>query len=396
MYSPREDTKLILDQIRKYAKGNVLDIGTGTGVLAIKAASSADFVYGVDINKKAIEYAEKASQGMNNIKFIKSNLFNYFKKHPEKFDLIIFNPPYLPEDIKEPKEIKLATTGGKKGYELLDKFLKQANSYLKSNGKILILFSSLTGYNHIHETMEKYAYSFQKLAEASFFFETLYVYLLEKSKFLLSLEEEGITNVEKLTKGHRGLIYTGKLNKKIAIKRKNPESKAVRRIENEALWIKFLNKYKIGPKFILQKDDYFVYKFVNGVFFPEFIENANKSQIKQIIKEVFRQCYQLDKLKINKEEMHHPYKHIIIDKKSIKDRKSKTIPKVVLLDFERTHKTLKPHNTTQFCQYIISGKISPILKKKGFKINKSKIISASKKYKKHQSETNFKNIISLL
>jgi release factor glutamine methyltransferase len=384
VYEPREDSYLILDQVRKYSRGKVLDMGTGSGILAINASQKAEFVYGLDISQKAVNYARKSAQGIKNIKFIKSDLFNYFKKNPETFDLIIFNPPYLPEEKFEPEESRLATTGGKKGYELLERFLQDASLYLKPDGKILIVFSTLTKQNKVHEIIEKFGFNYHKLAEQSFFFETIFVYLLEKSDFLLSVEEEGIKNIKRFAKGHRGLIYTGKLkNKKIAVKRKNPESKAVGRMLNEARWIKFLNKYNIGPKFIMQKDDYFVYYFVEGVFFPEFIKKAGKTAIKKIINSVFEQCYQLDKLKISKEEMHHPYKHIVVAKN-----------KPALLDFERTHKTGKPHNVTQFCQYIISSNITDTLKKKGFKIDKRKIMSLASRYKKSMQEKDFLNILS--
>ena len=382
VYGPREDSYLILEQVRKYTKGTVLDMGTGSGILAIEASRKADFVYGIDINPQAIKKAKESSKGIENIQFIKSDLFNYFKKNPEEFDLIIFNPPYLPEEKYEPKEIRLATTGGKKGYEILDKFLENASQFLKPDGKILIIFSTLTGKNKVHEIIENYAFNYHKLAEQSFFYETIYAYLVEKSDFLISLEDEGIKNIKKLTKGHRGLIYTGIKNKKIAIKRENPESKAVGRILNEARWLKFLNKYKIGPKFILHKDNFFIYYFVPGIFFPEFVEKAKKSDIKKVITSVFEQCFTLDKLKINKEEMHHPYKHIIVNNN-----------KPTLLDFERTHITEKPQNVTQFCQYITSSKLSNTLKKKGLKIDKRKIISLSKKYKKEISKENLSNIL---
>jgi methylase of polypeptide subunit release factors len=58
--------------------------------------------------------------------------------------LITFNAPYLPEDKKEPKNSRTATTGGKKGDEISLKFLNQSQRYLNPNGKIFLLISSLT------------------------------------------------------------------------------------------------------------------------------------------------------------------------------------------------------------------------------------------------------------
>jgi release factor glutamine methyltransferase len=59
IYEPREDTFPILKEIRHFAAGNVLDMGTGSGVLAIEAAKRADAVIGVDINPDALEHTSQ-------------------------------------------------------------------------------------------------------------------------------------------------------------------------------------------------------------------------------------------------------------------------------------------------------------------------------------------------
>jgi len=143
VYMPREDTKLILDQIRHFAKGNVLDMGTGSGVLAIAAARTkgVDYVAGVDINKNALNFAKTRAAGLKNIEFLYSDLFSVFKNKDIKFDLILCNAPYLPLDAREPSDIRLATTGGVKGYELLDRFFSSVSRYLMPDGKVLIVFS---------------------------------------------------------------------------------------------------------------------------------------------------------------------------------------------------------------------------------------------------------------
>ena len=96
--------------------------------------------------------------------------------------------------------------------------------------------------------------------------------------------------------------------------------------------------------------------------------------------------YKLDELKINKEEMHHPYKHILITKTN----------KPVLLDFERANNTEKPSNVTQFCQCITSSSLTSKLKEKGFNINKNKIRNSAKKYKKEINKKIFDEIIKLI
>lgn len=134
----------------------------------------------------------------------------------------------------------------------------------------------------------------------------------------------------------------------------------------------------------MQIGDWFAYHYVEGIFFPEFIEKAGKGNIKKVIKDVFGQMRVMDEKKINKEEMHHPYKHIIV-----KDNKA------VLIDFERTRLIEKPQNVTQFCQYLISRGISDVLKKKGFRIDRRKVMSAAGRYKKRMNEENFRAILNL-
>ncbi len=385
-YEPKEDSYLILEQVRRFSKGIVLDMGTGSGILAIEAARKAKLVFGVDINKKSLGAAEQNAHEVGNIKFVYSDLFSYFKKSPVLFDLIIFNPPYLPKMEGEEKQVARAVAGGKHGYETLARFFDDAGDFLKPDGKILILFSSITQRDKIHEILEEHGFNFHKLSEKEIPNETLYVYLCEKSDFLNELWEEEIMHVKKFTKGHRGQIYTARYNgKEIIVKKKLPASKAVGRMANEARWLKFLNRYKIGPKMIMHDNDWFAYYYVEGVFFPEFIETGKKGDIKKVIIDVFQQMKILDEKGINKEEMHKPYKHVIVKNN-----------KATLIDFERTHKTEKPHNVTQFCQYMISKKISDVLKKKGFRIARRKMISLAGRYKKKMNDENFKAIISAI
>ncbi|MBI2647125.1 hypothetical protein HYW99_01495, partial [Candidatus Woesearchaeota archaeon] len=188
------------------------------------------------------------------------------------------------------------------------------------------------------------------------------------------------------TKGHRGLLFTGYYkNKKITIKIKNPKSNAIGNVENEAKWLKKLNKYNIGPKTLITNKDYFAYNYINGDFILDYIKKTDKSRIKKMIKQVFRQLYSLDKLKIDKEEMHHPYKHVIISK-----------GKPYLIDFERMHYSQKPKNVTQFCQFLISEQVSEIFKNKRMYITKNNLINLAKVYKKNQNKSNLEKIFKII
>lgn len=167
LYEPAEDSFLLQEQVRKYAKGKVLDLGTGTGIQALTALEKTKKVLAADINPEAVNHCKKLG-----IKAIKSNLFQNIKG---KFDLIIFNPPYLPDDNLNLEDDKNYIGGGK-GSEILEKFFSQAKKHLNKNGKILIVFSSLTP--NVNKIIKKHNFEFKKLSEQKFFFEKLDVYLI--------------------------------------------------------------------------------------------------------------------------------------------------------------------------------------------------------------------------
>lgn len=390
VYEPREDSFLLLEAVKRYAEGYVLDMGTGSGILTMEAAKKAKKVIAVDIDKKVVKELnnEIKKNKIKNIEVVYSDLFNDInKKHKKnKFDVIIFNPPYLPQD----KGIKDKTIyGGKKGYELIERFFNDVDDYLKDKGIILIVFSSITKKNKVNEIINDYCFEFKELKQKRIFFEVLYVYLIKKSKLLMELNKKNIKNIKRFARGHRGIIYTGELrNKKIAVKVERKDTAAKDRIKNEVKWLKILNKKNTGPKLIYNKynkNKFFIYNFIEGEFILDNFLKNNKKNIVKIIKNVFNQLYVMDKLKVNKEEMHHPVKHIIINKNN----------KPTLVDFERCHKTKKPKNVTQFCQFIISNNVINILKNKNIKINKNKIINNAKIYKKDINKNNLNRILNI-
>ncbi|MBI5798131.1 methyltransferase [Candidatus Woesearchaeota archaeon] len=166
IYEPREDSELLQRWVRKLVQGKVLDMGTGSGIQALAALENTKDVLAVDVNPECVAFVQKKG-----VSALESDLFSHV---PGKFDWIIFNPPYLPEDIDEPEDSKLATTGGLVGDEILTAFLVLAKEHLTEKGNILLVMSDLTGEP---EKLFK-DYSWKCLENEKLFFEELGVYLL--------------------------------------------------------------------------------------------------------------------------------------------------------------------------------------------------------------------------
>ncbi|MBI2129048.1 methyltransferase [Candidatus Woesearchaeota archaeon] len=178
MYEPQEDSLLLQEYVKKHAFGMVLDVGAGSGIQAIEAAKKkvVKKVIAADIQKDVVDYLKSK---IKNKKIIakQSDLFSNIKNM--KFDTIIFNPPYLPSDLKV-KDITIE--GGKKGYEVIERFLSKANNYLKKDGIILMVFSSLTKPRMINKLIKKNKLKYRLLGKKRIFFEEMMVYLVEREK----------------------------------------------------------------------------------------------------------------------------------------------------------------------------------------------------------------------
>lgn len=174
-YQPAEDSYFLTDILKKEIPKlleinpnlTFLEIGSGSGIhleTALNLGVKKQNIFSSDINSSSVTHC--SSLGFD---CIQSNLF---EKIYRKFDIIIFNPPYLPEHKFDNKP---DTSAGKE-QEVIVKFLQQAVNYLNEDGRIFLLLSSYTPMKNILPELGKYQKKL--LGTEKLFYEELYVWEL--------------------------------------------------------------------------------------------------------------------------------------------------------------------------------------------------------------------------
>lgn len=186
VYEPSHDTELLALAALQFVKPTmrVLEIGTGSGAIAILLAKKGAKVVATDIFESVIKCAMR-NAGLNNVEidFRIGDLFEPVKG--ELFDMVVFNPPYLPKSeydhILAP-EIYRAVVGGMKGNEIALRFIKELPAHLRDGGKALLVISTLSNPSEIIEIANNLGFNIAVLRTRRFFFETITVLVFSLGK----------------------------------------------------------------------------------------------------------------------------------------------------------------------------------------------------------------------
>jgi release factor glutamine methyltransferase len=152
IYEPAEDTFQLLEVLDVNECDGVLEIGTGCGIIALECARRGAKVVCTDINSHAVEltqsnYSKNLSLLKGNVQVRCGNLFSVVKPG-ERFDVVIFNPPYLPTRAKDriggSGWFDVATDGGATGLVVTKRFIEGLYKHLAKNGRAYFVFSSLS------------------------------------------------------------------------------------------------------------------------------------------------------------------------------------------------------------------------------------------------------------
>lgn len=147
---PRPETELLVEEAVSWleanpSRRNMVDVGTGSGIIAISLADRfADLqVTGIDISAPALQIAQDNAtlNGLSDrIKWQNNDLLSGIEDH---FDLITANLPYIPSQTLQglsclKHEPRLALDGGKTGLDLIERLLYQAVPCIQPRGLILL------------------------------------------------------------------------------------------------------------------------------------------------------------------------------------------------------------------------------------------------------------------
>jgi release factor glutamine methyltransferase len=146
VYEPAEDSLMFAENLEVPKGSCVLDVGTGCGILGITAAAKGSTVLAFDLNPYAVRCA-KHNAALNhirgNMEFIQTDLLTALNSKA-RFDVILFNAPYLPSAQCETETwIGRSWAGGSNGRQVIDRFIPQAVEHLKPDGRILLMQSTL-------------------------------------------------------------------------------------------------------------------------------------------------------------------------------------------------------------------------------------------------------------
>lgn len=147
VFDPRCDSEALVSLALQHKAENILDLGTGSGILALTLLSEWPdaLAVGADICEKALQTAQRNAVKLEVANRFKPQKSNWFEQIKGQFDLIVSNPPYISEDEIPhlDREVRLydpltALSPGRNALQAYQNIIGVANGYLKPGGRLLV------------------------------------------------------------------------------------------------------------------------------------------------------------------------------------------------------------------------------------------------------------------
>lgn len=148
VYAPQADTRLLARSLRLEGVSglDVLDVGTGSGALALYAAQLGARVTALDVSRRAVWSTRlNARRARQPVTAVRGDLGEYLTRR--RFDLVVSNPPYVPAPDPSPptRGAARAWDAGWDGRRVLDRLCDAAPGLLHPHGVVLMVHSALSG-----------------------------------------------------------------------------------------------------------------------------------------------------------------------------------------------------------------------------------------------------------
>ncbi|MFO7991937.1 MAG: HemK2/MTQ2 family protein methyltransferase [Thermoplasmata archaeon] len=174
VYSPDDDTYMLLDLVQVEPDEDVLEIGCGSGIISLHCAEKGASVTASDIDPSALELTMENAE-LNGIELEGILLSDLFENVVGTWEVIVFNPPYLPIDDRIKADRRW--DGGKGGDETILRFLNDAADHIHPDGRIYFCCSDMSPLTEIYKTIDD-LYEIIEQKTKDYRFETLYCFSL--------------------------------------------------------------------------------------------------------------------------------------------------------------------------------------------------------------------------
>lgn len=211
---------------------------------------------------------------------------------------------------------------------------------------------------------------------------------------VLSELGDRIADLRFFARGKRGVLYAGETRdeRSLPVVVKIATTTDPTSVTLEARWLRVLNRMGIGARLTGSGDAWLMCERLDGLNIVEFLsaESTTRALARWALQEMLCQCFAMDLAGINKEEMTHPHRHIIISRQ----RAAETAWRCTFIDFEKCNHSKKPKNITQLCQFLTSPRMTALLGAKGVACDRDRLRQCTKPYKQRIGPTTFGAIMA--